>query len=598
MTRRRVSAQPIRTLMLLCITTLALLCTGCFNRTQLSVSGPVEYSLSPVDASKVITCDDEDAKLEMQDDIVASHVGTQTITVKIGEGLFAKTEDVEVQVVDTQAPVVTLEHSRVEVEMGGELDPRAEIGTVEDPVDGALEEVDEAPEAKGTHAGTERFYREGWWLLEGEDELDLNTPGTYELTVRAVDLNGNETREPLTVEVTDPLAGVKLNKTTTTLEYAKDEVRPTKLVTCSIEDAKVRAKRLSLAEVGAHKVTFTITKGASTKHRTRTFKVVDTQAPTVTLEGTEVTVEVDAAYDPIENVIEVTDPVDGVLEAATKRPKPQAKGISRKAGQRKFYDEGWYLVTGTYDLSTIGSYPLEVLARDQHGNTTKAAFTLNVVDPLENAELNKTTSVLEYAQQDIDPTKLVTCSVEGATIEANYLSLREVGKAKVTYIVSKGASSRTFERTFEIRDTKAPVISLGSSELSVENGASFDRYANVVSVIDPVDGDLPLVYSEPSSNGDGWYTVTGSCDTSEAGRHTLTVVACDRHGNRTTKQFGVTVAAAAPEDTGRDYVLNTSTYKFHYPWCHSLPTSNRSDVHTTRESLISRGYDPCGNCRP
>lgn len=48
----------------------------------------------------------------------------------------------------------------------------------------------------------------------------------------------------------------------------------------------------------------------------------------------------------------------------------------------------------------------------------------------------------------------------------------------------------------------------------------------------------------------------------------------------------------------RDYVLNTSSMKFHYPSCKSRPTKNRSDVTTTREQLIAEGYTPCQICNP
>lgn len=49
------------------------------------------------------------------------------------------------------------------------------------------------------------------------------------------------------------------------------------------------------------------------------------------------------------------------------------------------------------------------------------------------------------------------------------------------------------------------------------------------------------------------------------------------------------------------YVLNTNTMKFHYPDCRSvkqMKDKNKLIEETTREDLISRGYDPCGNCNP
>ena len=47
------------------------------------------------------------------------------------------------------------------------------------------------------------------------------------------------------------------------------------------------------------------------------------------------------------------------------------------------------------------------------------------------------------------------------------------------------------------------------------------------------------------------------------------------------------------------YVLNTNTKKFHDPDCYSveqMKDKNKLVEETTREALIERGYDPCGNC--
>jgi hypothetical protein len=55
------------------------------------------------------------------------------------------------------------------------------------------------------------------------------------------------------------------------------------------------------------------------------------------------------------------------------------------------------------------------------------------------------------------------------------------------------------------------------------------------------------------------------------------------------------------KDKSRDYVLNTSTVKFHHPSCGSaddIKEDNREEYHGTREELISKGYKPCGKCHP
>ena len=50
---------------------------------------------------------------------------------------------------------------------------------------------------------------------------------------------------------------------------------------------------------------------------------------------------------------------------------------------------------------------------------------------------------------------------------------------------------------------------------------------------------------------------------------------------------------------GTDYIVNTNTGKFHYPYCGSvkkMKESNKMYYTGTRDDLISQGYDPCGNC--
>lgn len=60
---------------------------------------------------------------------------------------------------------------------------------------------------------------------------------------------------------------------------------------------------------------------------------------------------------------------------------------------------------------------------------------------------------------------------------------------------------------------------------------------------------------------------------------------------------------APSEDSGieEDFILNTSSKKFHRPDCSgaaSMDPANRQEVTCTRESLIRQGYEPCGNCKP
>lgn len=55
------------------------------------------------------------------------------------------------------------------------------------------------------------------------------------------------------------------------------------------------------------------------------------------------------------------------------------------------------------------------------------------------------------------------------------------------------------------------------------------------------------------------------------------------------------------DNSEQDYILNTNSKKFHYPWCDSVEdtsTRNKEDYYGTRDELISDGYEPCGACNP
>ena len=56
-----------------------------------------------------------------------------------------------------------------------------------------------------------------------------------------------------------------------------------------------------------------------------------------------------------------------------------------------------------------------------------------------------------------------------------------------------------------------------------------------------------------------------------------------------------------PGENTKFYVLNTNTFKFHYPECKHVAeiySHNRRDVLDTRENIIAQGYAPCKTCDP
>ncbi len=50
-----------------------------------------------------------------------------------------------------------------------------------------------------------------------------------------------------------------------------------------------------------------------------------------------------------------------------------------------------------------------------------------------------------------------------------------------------------------------------------------------------------------------------------------------------------------------DYILNTNTYRFHYPDCYCVELMNESnkEYYTGyREDVILKGFEPCQKCNP
>lgn len=68
-----------------------------------------------------------------------------------------------------------------------------------------------------------------------------------------------------------------------------------------------------------------------------------------------------------------------------------------------------------------------------------------------------------------------------------------------------------------------------------------------------------------------------------------------------TRDSASSTLESQAEEQETDYVLNTSSKKFHLPDCPSVDSmsgKNRQEYHGTREELIAQGYEPCGSCHP
>ena len=149
-----------------------------------------------------------------------------------------------------------------------------------------------------------------------------------------------------------------------------------------------------------------------------------------------------------------------------------------------------------------------------------------------------------------------------------------------------GSSTSTSEKFLNAISPEYAVISCGKDndyghphdevmDALKATGATIYRTDEQGSIVAVSDGEDIIWNLSPSYEGAGEADGAGDTDVSE--------------------NTGVQTEKTA------DYVLNTSSKKFHYPSCSSVETiseKNREDYSGTRSDLIEKGYSPCGRCEP
>lgn len=141
----------------------------------------------------------------------------------------------------------------------------------------------------------------------------------------------------------------------------------------------------------------------------------------------------------------------------------------------------------------------------------------------------------------------------------------------------------------------------------VADGVLMEGY----SVEDEGDGICFCVYAynvQPGitidyATGDSWLSSEkGNSDSSSGGNSAVSQSAADKSGTQqAVVQTESVKETSAPVSTGKEYILNTNTKKFHYPSCSSLKqmkASNKKEYTGSRDDLIAQGYDPCKKCNP
>lgn len=128
---------------------------------------------------------DENVDIEKIKKFESRKAGKQNISVIFTDGENTKEEDVKIEVVDSNKPVIELYEDKVTVTQGDYYDLKDNIKSINDPVDG---------EISSTGYGDNKYYI-------NINDVDFDKVGEYEVSVNATDVNGNETTEGFTIVV-------------------------------------------------------------------------------------------------------------------------------------------------------------------------------------------------------------------------------------------------------------------------------------------------------------------------------------------------------------------------------------------------------------
>ena len=148
---------------------------------------------------------------------------------------------------------------------------------------------------------------------------------------------------------------------------------------------------------------------------------------------------------------------------------------------------------------------------------------------------------VEYGTANYDPMTLVKSTIDGQIV--NYtekVDTTKLGKQEVVFEVAKDDVVKEIKVDVEVKDTKAPDISLKDEKITITQGEEFDITKNIESVADVVDGDIN--YSKEETDNAN-YTVSTNLDKNKPGDYNVTVKATDANGNQVEKTYTVKVNA-------------------------------------------------------
>lgn len=264
-------------------------------------------------------------------------------------------------------------------------------------------------------------------------------------------------------------------------------------------------------EVGEQKVTVKATdENGNTASKEITANVLDMTAPEfMNLEDKgHVVAEVGGSTD-ISNYIKVNDNADGDISKLIKTDKK-------------------------LDTSKPGKEKIKCSVSDMSGNKTEKVFTFDIVDtkaPKITLEDDNVEYGDDFKLSDHVSVKDNCDDPEDINLKSNDFDTKKYGKQKITVkATDKAGNTSEKEFTFNVTDSKAPVLKLADDRASITEGDDFDKKSMIESATDERDGDI-----------DDKVVISGDVNNKKSGTYDLEYSVSDSAGNKVTKDVTVTV---------------------------------------------------------
>ena len=162
-----------------------------------SNSAVIEYGSPNYDIRTVVDSVDGEI-VSIKKDIDTTKVGPQEIIVEVEKNQIIKEVPIMVEVKDTIAPKIQLKKEVISLTEGDSFDALSNLTSVYDKVDGELEY--QKQEIVNSEVDTNYY--------TVDSNVNSDVPGTYEVTVTAVDQYGNEPMVTYSVEVSEKVEEV------------------------------------------------------------------------------------------------------------------------------------------------------------------------------------------------------------------------------------------------------------------------------------------------------------------------------------------------------------------------------------------------------